>query len=208
MALALGLASSVAPSNVSVSNNAPVINLYGRSPFAGGEYVCGAFWGVWDSAKDCLDAVDKLPTGSGLVIYTIDRGTGRYHLPQGREHGTVLTIFTWEARALILVGIGNCMIQVEMAGQRTPPTIELIPDHVREVARTLVETCNKETAYVGGFMFGNLHNLKGWLSSPEGEIDKPMRESDTHISFNHYPRRHLPIVQIYLSLNYGSLTRA
>ncbi|KAL8925666.1 MAG: hypothetical protein Q9208_003349 [Pyrenodesmia sp. 3 TL-2023] len=155
MALAQGLASPLVPSNVSLFNNAPVINLKDRSPLAGGESVCGAFWGDWDSAKDCLDAVEKLPTGDTLVPYTIDRGFGNRHLPQAREHG-------------------DCMIQVEMAGQRTPSTIQLIPDHVRTVARILVETCSREKAFVGGFMFGNLHNMKGWLSSPEGEIDKPM----------------------------------
>lgn len=79
------------------------------------------------------------------------------------------------------------MIQVEMAGQRTPPTIQLIPDHVRTVARLLVETCSRETAFVGGFMFGNLHNMKGWLSSPEGEIDKPMRKSNTQYHLEALP---------------------
>lgn len=69
------------------------------------------------------------------------------------------------------------MIQVEMAGQRRPPVIELIPDHVRAVAIELIETCSREKGYVGGFTFGSLHNMISWLSSPEGEIDKAMRES-------------------------------
>lgn len=96
MALAQGLASPIIPSNVSLLNNAPVINLHDRSPLAGGESICGAFWGDWDSAKDCLDAVEKLPTGDTLVPYTIDRGFGLHHLPQGREHGTVPIIFAGE----------------------------------------------------------------------------------------------------------------
>ncbi len=94
------------------------------------------------------------------------------------------------------------MIQVEMAGQRRPPVIELIPDHVRAVAMELIETCSREQGYVvGGFTYGSLYNMISWLSSPGGEIDKPMRESTppTPLStpprntISTYPRRPLPI---------------
>lgn len=96
MALAQVLASLSTPANVTLFETAPVVNLTGKSPLAGGQSVCGSFWGEWDATKDCLDAVDKLPTGAEVVLYTIDRGEGRYHLPQGREHGTVTTNFAGE----------------------------------------------------------------------------------------------------------------
>ncbi|KAL9597828.1 MAG: hypothetical protein Q9219_004905 [cf. Caloplaca sp. 3 TL-2023] len=61
-----------------------------------------------------------------------------------------------------------------MAGPRSPPTIELVPNDFREVASYLVNTCIRETGDIGGFATASLNNMKQWLFTPEGDLDRPM----------------------------------
>lgn len=68
------------------------------------------------------------------------------------------------------------MIQVEMAGQRVPPSIHLVPDDIRAITKELVEICVRGPNHIGGFAFGSLRNMKGWLASIGGDLDQPMRE--------------------------------
>lgn len=80
---------------------------------------------------------------------------------------------------------GNCEVQIEIAGQRVPPSFALVPNDIRTMAVNLIETCGQKAdksqmgsndQYIGGFTFGSLHNMIGWLTSEDGDLDKPMRE--------------------------------
>ncbi|KAL8831720.1 MAG: hypothetical protein Q9170_005182 [Blastenia crenularia] len=91
--------------------------------------------------------------------------------------------------------IGKCMIQIEMAGQRTPPTVELVPDELRALASYVTDVCLAKNGYTGGFVTGNLNDMKGWLTSPDGEIYRamPYYTSFPTISIsNPYPEYYSP----------------
>ena len=67
------------------------------------------------------------------------------------------------------------MIQVELAGQRTPPTFQIAPNRIREMATSLLNVCDNGRTYGGGFITGSLEGMAGWLTSEFGELDEPMR---------------------------------
>lgn len=74
------------------------------------------------------------------------------------------------------------MVQVEVAGERIPPVIRLVPDEVRTVASYIIEKCALESGGpYGGFGTGNLGKIKEWIVSPEGDLDKPQRMSPTFL---------------------------
>ncbi|KAL8718118.1 MAG: hypothetical protein Q9225_004710 [Loekoesia sp. 1 TL-2023] len=61
-----------------------------------------------------------------------------------------------------------------MAGPRTPPTVDLVPDELRAMASSLINSCNIESGYIGGFATGNLYNMIQWITSQDGDLDRPM----------------------------------
>ncbi|KAL8708939.1 MAG: hypothetical protein Q9220_006271 [cf. Caloplaca sp. 1 TL-2023] len=121
----------------------------------GNQLICSQSYGTFPGSSDCSNAIDKLPSGADKVSYTVDRGYGANRLPLSRVHG-------------------DCMIQIEVAGPpRLPSTITLIPDELKAMARRVQESCTLKTSYIGGFMTGDLRPMTGWLTSPEGDPDKP-----------------------------------
>ncbi|KAL8796583.1 MAG: hypothetical protein Q9182_007338 [Xanthomendoza sp. 2 TL-2023] len=121
--------------------------------------ICSPFYGTFPGPRDCLNAINKLPTGSEEVPYIIDQREDPGHLPMSRQSG-------------------NCMVQIEIAGPRVPKTFPIVPDTIRLIATYLLEgACHKDDSYGGGFITGDLNDLVQWLISPEGELDKPMRKS-------------------------------
>ncbi|KAL8930018.1 MAG: hypothetical protein Q9172_000250 [Xanthocarpia lactea] len=70
---------------------------------------------------------------------------------------------------------GVCMIQVELAGQRTPPTFQVSPNKIREMATSLLNVCDNGKTYGGGFITGSLEGMAGWLTSQFGELNASMR---------------------------------
>lgn len=77
------------------------------------------------------------------------------------------------------------MVQVEMAGPRQPPTVTLVPNDIKAMATRVLETCTKKTSYIGGFLTSDLGGMKQWLTSSEGDLDRPMRESSLPLLFLH-----------------------
>lgn len=72
------------------------------------------------------------------------------------------------------------MVQVEMAGKRTPPTVRLVPDDIRRVAAYIIETCALERGGpTGGFGTGNLEDMKQWLATDGISLDHSIRKSST-----------------------------
>lgn len=69
------------------------------------------------------------------------------------------------------------MIQVEMAGPRYPPTIDLAPQDVKTMANRILGTCVKKGGgYYGGFMALDMSVLKNWVIATETKLDDPYRE--------------------------------
>lgn len=69
------------------------------------------------------------------------------------------------------------MVQVEVAGPRQPDTYPIAPNMIRHMATHLMNVCSRDDTHQGGFITDSLENMAGWLTSPEGELDKPMRMS-------------------------------
>ncbi|KAL8703547.1 MAG: hypothetical protein Q9201_003277 [Fulgogasparrea decipioides] len=70
------------------------------------------------------------------------------------------------------------MVQIEIAGQRIPPSVTLVPDKIKRMATRVLETCVKQTSYIGGFLTGDLNGVKQWITASEGDLDKPMPADD------------------------------
>ncbi|KAI4086391.1 MAG: hypothetical protein LQ344_007586 [Seirophora lacunosa] len=127
----------------------------GATPYwDGAKAICGATaWGTWKTTRDCIQAVNKLPTGNQEVEYTIDRRQDyrRFHLPQARE-------------------AGGCQIQVEMAGENLPLTVRFTPDHIRQSAMYMINTCATKDHMSGGFLISNLDPVVEFLTSRDGDL--------------------------------------
>ncbi|KAL8938597.1 MAG: hypothetical protein Q9216_003808, partial [Gyalolechia sp. 2 TL-2023] len=123
----------------------------------GGQILCAQFYGAFTSNADCLQAAEKLPIGDEELVYHISSRPHYYfknRFPISRVHG-------------------NCMVQVELAGERIPPTIRIVPDDIRRVSEYIMDTCVLGEGK-GGFATGNLHDMKGWLASEGGDLSRPM----------------------------------
>ena len=68
------------------------------------------------------------------------------------------------------------MIQVEMAGPRTPRTFDIAPDEILTLADWVFRECVNE-ATVGGFLTTDMQGLKGWVTSNEMKLEGPYRKS-------------------------------
>lgn len=101
---------------------------------------CQSYYGWWPDSGDCVNAVRSLEKGSDSVTYTVDRDSGPHALP-------------------LNVKSGKCMVQVEVAGPRYPPTIEFVPSDIRSMAEYVIGTCVKDGTYYGGFMTSDLAGL-------------------------------------------------
>ncbi|KAL8894884.1 MAG: hypothetical protein Q9192_003991 [Flavoplaca navasiana] len=142
----------------------------GDQPLSSGRSVCAQFYGTFQNTGDCRAAIEKLPSRGVTVGYINDGRMGDYHLPH----------YTRE---------GNCMVQVEVAGPRQPDIYPIAPNAIRDMATHLVDVCSRsDKTHTGGFITDSLANMAGWLTSPEGELDKPMRMSPCH-----HPPLYLPI---------------
>ncbi|KAL8953434.1 MAG: hypothetical protein Q9222_000708 [Ikaeria aurantiellina] len=69
-----------------------------------------------------------------------------------------------------------------MAGPRLPPTITLIPDQLKAMARRVQGSCTKSTTYIGGFITGDLRPMIEWLTSPNNDLDKPFPASTSFLT--------------------------
>ncbi|KAL8725966.1 MAG: hypothetical protein Q9181_006225 [Wetmoreana brouardii] len=127
------------------------------------QVICSEFYGAFDYAIDCTRAIDKLPDGFIEIPYTINHDSSPQHLPMYKQSG-------------------NCMVQIEMAGQRIPSTVILVPDKLKRMATRVLGTCVKQTSYIGGFVTGDLYGVKQWITAPEGDLDKPMPYSTSFIT--------------------------
>lgn len=67
------------------------------------------------------------------------------------------------------------MVQIELAGSNLPPSINLIPNDLKTMATGVVATCTKAPKYIGGFLAGDLGPIRQWVSSEQGNLDKPFR---------------------------------
>ena len=82
------------------------------------------------------------------------------------------------------------MVQVEMAGPYLPATVNLVPAHIIDAARRILDACgSKQEGYLGGFVTGSMVNLREWITSPEGELGKRWRTFPSHptLSPSQYP---------------------
>ncbi|KAL8707598.1 MAG: hypothetical protein Q9220_007385 [cf. Caloplaca sp. 1 TL-2023] len=132
-----------------------LVNATVNDPMSRGRAVCNQFYGHFSRPSDCSAAIAQMTTGADEVVYAVDGRSGKLHIPQA-------------------IKSGDCMIQIEMAGGRVPATISLVPDEVRSMASWLSTACTKDGGNIGGFVTGSLTGMAGWLTSPEGELDKPM----------------------------------
>lgn len=58
------------------------------------------------------------------------------------------------------------MIQVEMAGPRVPPTFEIAPDEIRNLAEWVFSQCVTSDEYFsGGFLTSDMYYMKDWITS-------------------------------------------
>lgn len=69
------------------------------------------------------------------------------------------------------------MIQVEIAGPHHPQTIDLVPDDVCAMAKTVRSICVKGPAYYGGFLISDMSVLRNWITAEETKLDDPYLES-------------------------------
>ncbi|KAI4127520.1 MAG: hypothetical protein LQ338_003178 [Usnochroma carphineum] len=69
-----------------------------------------------------------------------------------------------------------------MAGPRQPPTVTLVPNDIKAMATRVLETCTKKTSYIGGFLTSDLGGMKQWLTSSEGDLDRPMPYSTSFLT--------------------------
>ncbi|KAL8911936.1 MAG: hypothetical protein Q9171_002978 [Xanthocarpia ochracea] len=129
--------------------------MFGGPPMSHGRAFCQQFYGNFPDARHCQYAIRNLPAGDQEVTYIADGRHGLYNLPQTRQSG-------------------RCMIQVELAGERTPPTFQVAPNQIREMATSLLNVCDNGKTYGGGFITGSLEGMAGWLTSQFGELDAPM----------------------------------
>ncbi|KAI4172118.1 MAG: hypothetical protein LQ343_003766 [Gyalolechia ehrenbergii] len=127
-----------------------------EADWVGGQVACAQFYGTFAGTSDCIKAANKLPIGADERVYHISTMPHYYfrnRMPMSRQHG-------------------NCMVQVEMAGKRTPPTVRLVPDDIRRVAAYIIETCALERGGpTGGFGTGNLEDMKQWLATDGISLD-------------------------------------
>ncbi|KAL8685533.1 MAG: hypothetical protein Q9218_007703 [Villophora microphyllina] len=123
--------------------------------FADGRFVCKEFYGAWEWSTNCVAAIDKMPSGDAPITYTINSGYDRAtRLPQYYQSG-------------------DCMIQIEMAGPKQPPTVIFTPSELKILATRTLENCAVKKSYIGGFLFGDLDPMKQWITSEQGDLDKP-----------------------------------
>ncbi|KAL8956702.1 MAG: hypothetical protein Q9183_006237, partial [Haloplaca sp. 2 TL-2023] len=121
-----------------------------------GQYGCSPYYGSFVSKRDCLNAIDQLPWGAVERTYTVDKNPilASRHLPMARESG-------------------DCMVQIEMAGPYLPATVDLVPAHIVDAARRILDACgSNQRGFLGGFVTGSMTNLREWITSPEGELGK------------------------------------
>ncbi|KAL8675478.1 MAG: hypothetical protein Q9168_000179 [Polycauliona sp. 1 TL-2023] len=124
-------------------------------PLNQGYLNCAPFYGNSQNTQDCRAAIAMLPTGSNPVDYINDGRGSEYHLP---HHKTSR----------------NCMIQIELAGQRTPARFTIAPDTVRAMASRVLDTCDINHHQIGGFATTSLEGMAGWLTSADGELNANM----------------------------------
>ncbi|KAL8996871.1 MAG: hypothetical protein Q9169_003723 [Polycauliona sp. 2 TL-2023] len=118
-------------------------------------YTCQQFYGSIQNTQECQAAIDKLPTGSEPIDYINDGRGWLYHLPHQKTSR-------------------NCMIQLEVAGQRPPRYFRVAPDQIRAMASNVMHECAEGGGHTGGFMTTDLSNMAGWLTSPGGELNIDM----------------------------------
>lgn len=68
------------------------------------------------------------------------------------------------------------MIQVEVAGPRNPPSIELIPDEVRDLAKRVKGKCIEGTDHFGGFITADMSAMKNWVVNAETDLNDYYRK--------------------------------
>ena len=71
------------------------------------------------------------------------------------------------------------MIQIEVAGPRTPQSVELIPNQIRDMAERVLETCTQGTDLYGGFVTSDMTAMKDWITSAETDLDGYYRKQHT-----------------------------
>lgn len=70
------------------------------------------------------------------------------------------------------------MIQVEMAGQHYPRTINIVPQDVRSMVNRILAVCGQRNGWhYGGFMALDMSVLKAWVVAEEANLDDPYRET-------------------------------
>ncbi|KAL9576931.1 MAG: hypothetical protein Q9212_006710 [Teloschistes hypoglaucus] len=120
---------------------------------------CSEFYGVQTSPRDCMAAIRQMPSGDTPIVYTFSGYDRATRLPQYYQSG-------------------DCMVQIELAGPQLPSTIGLIPNDLKSMATGVLETCTKKRDYyIGGFLAGDLGPIRQWISSEQGDLDKPFPPS-------------------------------
>ena len=129
-------------------------------------HLCSIDYGRLITGADCFEALNMLPGGSGMIRFQVQRSfpdewnptglpliveSGRYHL-----FFSLSVIKTDEV-------LGDCRINVEVAGPNPPETMLIVPNNLRSMASYVINRCVVLRGGYGGFITSGLSHLVNYV---------------------------------------------